>query len=315
MTSAIAGCWSMWADLGEILASVLHRLETLDFRLVAVAVALQLANVALRCTAWWGVLRAAYPGRRVPLVRVALRLRRRHGGERAAPGARRRRRQGGAGQDEHRGPASPRSPATMLVTALFDGVLGVLAMTVAWARAAPPGRSLSHVPDLLARRSGRAGRVAVALVLGAASRTRLRRLLAELRQGGAILQTPRRYLTEVALPQAGAWACRLGVIFALLHAFHIAASPVSPWPSLVLGGVSSAVPVLPGGAGAQQVMVVYALRASATAGAALSFSLGMQVGITVCNALLGIAALTVLFRTLRPFAALRASRALVLRDA
>jgi hypothetical protein len=40
----------------------------------------------------------------------------------------------------------------------------------------------------------------------------------------------------------------------------------------------------------------------------------MQVGVTVCNAVLGIAALTVLFRTMRPLAALRASRALALGD-
>jgi hypothetical protein len=64
----------------------------------------------------------------------------------------------------------------------------------------------------------------------------------------------------------------------------------------------------------QQVMVVSALLMSATAGAALSFSLGVQVAITICNGLLGIAALAVLFRTRRHLAALRASRALALGD-
>lgn len=305
----------MWTDLGEILASALHRLETLDFRLVAVAVALQLANVALRSTAWWGVLRAAYPDTRIPLVRVGCAYAAGMAANALLPA------RGGDGvkavlaRTSIAGSTLPTIGATMAVTALFDGVLGVLAMTVAWTTgsAAWPAR-LSHVPSPWLAVPVAVVVVAVALVLWRSVPGRVRRLLAELRQGGAILRTPRRYLTEVALPQAGAWACRLGVIFALLHAFHIAASPGVALAVLVLGGVSSAVPVLPGGAGAQQVMVVYALRASATAGAALSFSLGMQVGITACNAILGIAALTLLFRTLRPFAALRASRALALGE-
>ena len=128
-----------------------------------------------------------------------------------------------------------------------------------------------------------------ALLIRHRASERARRLLAQLRQGGAVLASPRRYATEVALPQAAAWGCRLGVVFALLHAFHIAASPAVALAVLVLGGASSAVAVLPGGAGAQQIMVVYALRATASATAALSFSLGMQVGVTAFNAILGLA--------------------------
>jgi uncharacterized membrane protein YbhN (UPF0104 family) len=302
--------------VAETLVSALHRIETLDFRLVAIAVALQLANVALRSTAWWGVLRAAYPATRIPLVRVGCAYAAGMAANALLPA------RGGdsvkavLARTSIEGSTLPTIAATMMVTALFDGVLGVLAMAIAWATgsAAWPV-SLSQVPDLRFAVPVTAAAIAMALVLRRRVPDRARHLVAQLRQGGVILKTPHRYLTDVALPQAAAWACRLGVIFALLHAFHIAASPGVALAVLVLGGVSSAVPVLPGGAGAQQVMVVYALRASATAGAALSFSLGMQVGITVCNALLGIAALTVLFRTLRPFAALRASRALVLRDA
>jgi hypothetical protein len=49
-----------------------------------------------------------------------------------------------------------------------------------------------------------------------------------------------------------------------------------------------------------------ALSEAATAAAVLSFSLGMQAGITAVNALLGVLAGMVAFRTLRPFAAIRA---------
>jgi uncharacterized membrane protein YbhN (UPF0104 family) len=294
----------------ELLGSALDRLGTLDLRLVAVAIALQLANVGFRTTAWWGVLRAAYPGRRrVPFVRVGCAYASGMAANALLPA------RGGDGvkavlvRSGIEGSTIATIVATMAVTAAFDGVLGAIAMIVAWATGA--ASSPLHVPQippawLLAAAVAPLAAVAIAFRRRVSSRAR--RLLAQLRQGGAILSTPRRYAVEVALPQAIAWGCRLGVVFALLRAFHIPASAGVALAVLVLGGVSSALPVLPGGAGAQQVMVVYALRATASAAVALSFSLGMQVGITTFNAILGLAALALLFRTLRPIAALRASR-------
>jgi hypothetical protein len=69
---------------------------------------------------------------------------------------------------------------------------------------------------------------------------------------------------------------------------------------VVAGGVSTAVPATPGGAGTQQLLVVLVLQHVATVASALSFSIGMQVGITITNTLLGLIALSVFFRTLRP---------------
>ena len=56
------------------------------------------------------------------------------------------------------------------------------------------------------------------------------------------------------------------------------------------------------------MLASYALRGSASAAGALSFSFGMQLGVTVLNTAVGCAAAMVLFRTLRPFAALRSAR-------
>ena len=53
-------------------------------------------------------------------------------------------------------------------------------------------------------------------------------------------------------------------------------------------------------------MLAFALSHAAAAAAILSFSIGMQAGITVVNALLGAVASMVAFRTLRPLAAIRA---------
>jgi hypothetical protein len=79
---------------------------------------------------------------------------------------------------------------------------------------------------------------------------------------------------------------------------------------MVLTGLST-VPLTPGGPGTQQVMLAAALHQTVAAAAAVSFSLGMQVGVTGVNALLGVTAAMVAFRTVRPLAAMRSGLGLL----
>jgi hypothetical protein len=65
---------------------------------------------------------------------------------------------------------------------------------------------------------------------------------------------------------------------------------------------------LPGGGGSQQAFATYALHGSVSTAGAMSFSFGVQLGVTVLNSVVGLVAAMVLFRTLRPGAALRAVR-------
>jgi uncharacterized membrane protein YbhN (UPF0104 family) len=150
--------------------------------------------------------------------------------------------------------------------------------------------------------------VVAAIALGARpSRQRLLRAWGQARQGGAILRTPARYATRVAAVQAAAWLCRIGVVVCLLAAFGLDSSPLIAALVMILCGVSTLVPLTPGGAGTQQVMLAYALSQTATAAAVVSFSIGMQAGITAVNALLGVAGAMVAFRTVRPVSALRSA--------
>jgi uncharacterized membrane protein YbhN (UPF0104 family) len=123
----------------------------------------------------------------------------------------------------------------------------------------------------------------------------------------AILATPGLYLRRVVPYQAGAWACRLGATFAMLAAFGVPATLPIAGLVVVASGMSTLVPATPGGAGTQQLLVVVALQQVASAASALSFSIGMQVGVTLVNTTIGILAMTLVFRTMRP-AALRALR-------
>jgi hypothetical protein len=138
----------------------------------------------------------------------------------------------------------------------------------------------------------------------------VRRLATRARQGFTILRTPGRYALTVVPFQLAAWCCRIGVVFLVLSAFHIDAGLATAALVVVLNGASTAVPV-PGGAGTQQVLATYALQGVVSAATAISFSLSMQVGVTMVNTTVGVLALMLLFRTVRPLAAVRSARTVV----
>jgi hypothetical protein len=91
----------------------------------------------------------------------------------------------------------------------------------------------------------------------------------------------------------------------MLAAFGVPATLPIAGLVVVASGMSTLIPATPGGAGTQQLLIVVALQQVASAASALSFSIGMQVGITFVNTLVGLAAVTLVFGTMRP-AAIRA---------
>jgi uncharacterized membrane protein YbhN (UPF0104 family) len=188
----------------------------------------------------------------------------------------------------------------------------VLVLVVCLTGAIPFASSVPSPSATALLAGGVAVGVAVAVALAAPRvASRLRTLRRHVAQGGAILKTPRRYARQVVLVQAGAWTCRIAVVFFLLAAFGLPASVSTAGLVMVVAGLSTLVPLTPGGAGTQQVMLTYALHQTAAAAAAVSFSVGMQAGVTVVNALLGVAAAMVAFRTLRPLAAVRSGLGLL----
>ena len=94
----------------------------------------------------------------------------------------------------------------------------------------------------------------------------------------------------------------------VLAAFDIPPTLGTAAVVLVAGGLSTAVPI-PGGGGTQQVLVAYALHSTVSVSQALSFAVGMQAGVALVNAVVGVTALMLMFRTLVPTAAVRAAAA------
>jgi uncharacterized membrane protein YbhN (UPF0104 family) len=297
------------------LTAAADHLGSVQFHFVALALLFQFANLALRSVAWRNVLVAAYPDREVPLFGVAASYAAgvalnaflpARGGEAAKIAlARTRVRDSSVGT----------IASSTSVVLLFDAVMGLTLIGVALglglmpaapALPAPPAGAavlLAH-PVAIGALTLTAGTAAVAV--WRRFDTRLRGLGRQLLQGVVILRTPGRYLREVVALQLGAWVCRIAVTFFLLAAFGLPATLPLAALVVVVSGVAGLVPVTPGGVGTYQALVVYALHETVSTASALSFSIGLQAGVTIANTLLGLTAMMLLFRTLRPAEAVRA---------
>ncbi len=297
------------SDLHSLLDGVGERLAGADPRLVVLALILHVVNHVLRSAAWYGVLAAAYPERSVPFLRVLTSY---------AAGVALNAVMPARGGDAVKvglvraavpGSSVPTIAATMSVLVALDVVISAVLLIAVGATGAVP-LDLAGAFDRVATAAPVvAAGLAAAGLIGYVARRRLQTLVGRLRQGGAVLRTPARYLRAVAAPQFAAWCCRVGVVLCLLAAFGLPATVPLAALVMVVAGASTVVPLTPGGAGTQQVMLAVTLSQTASAAAVVSFSLAMQASVTAVNALLGVAAAMAMCRTLRPIRAVRTALA------
>lgn len=116
------------------------------------------------------------------------------------------------------------------------------------------------------------------------------------RQGVTILTDRRRYLREVAAWQALAWLCRATAFWFLLDAFRVGGSVENVLLVFGVGQVAGAVPFTPGGAGVQQALLVKVFSSSAPTTVVAAYSVGQQIAIAAFTAILGLGAVTIIFR-------------------
>ncbi|HEU0335813.1 MAG TPA: lysylphosphatidylglycerol synthase domain-containing protein [Gaiellaceae bacterium] len=295
---------NLFGEVGGALEDAAGRVGALDGRYLAAALLLQLATLAMRALAWRGALAAAYPDRRLPLVSLGCAYAAGVALNAYLPA------RGGEGakvllaRAQIPGSSVPTVAGSLSVVLTLDAVLGAGLVSALWATGVLPALPAPSATGVAVACTAAAAVVGAVLVLRSRSAA-VRRLLAAWVQGLAILARPRLYAATVLPYQLAAWACRIAVVFLVLHAFRIEAGLATAALLVVLNGASTAVPV-PGGAGSQQVLATFALQGIVSTAAAVSFSLGLQVGVTVVNTAVGIAATMLLFRTLRPLQAARA---------
>jgi uncharacterized protein (TIRG00374 family) len=283
------------------------RMSQVGFEALLLGLMLHVANLLLRATAWRNILAAAHPQHRIRWRTVAGAYFSGVGLNSVLPA------RGGDVMKVylvHR--TVPDTPYTTITTSLltetlFDAVVGSLLLVWAFSAGAIPG-----VPDLTSRLGAfewsffaehmRLLAFLIATLLIALAicfswlERRAYRFWDGIKDGLAILTTPRRYLREVVSLQALGWICRAGAMYFFLRAFGIHADLSDASLALSAGSIATLLPLTPGGIGPQQALLVYMFSGVASRSAVLSFSVGMQFAITAANAAIGGTCLAVMLR-------------------
>jgi uncharacterized membrane protein YbhN (UPF0104 family) len=280
------------------------RFDHVDWRLLVVAVACQLLGSVCHARAWANLLQAARPDARVPRGAVLCAHLAGVAGNAVAPA--------------HAGDAAKvvlvrrAVPGTAIAT-IVTTLLMLTAIDVVLGGGALLATASTSLGPAVPRPSGAGLLIPAGIVLGAGvvaliARSRLAGVLEHMRQGAALLKRPGQFLREAVSWQVAAWLARVAVAFVALHAFGLPASLLDAVLVVVVTGLAGVIPFLPGGVGAQQAMMVYVLRKTASAASVVAFGVGMQVGVTLIDLTVGVLALLISFRTLALRDALRASR-------
>jgi uncharacterized membrane protein YbhN (UPF0104 family) len=134
-----------------------------------------------------------------------------------------------------------------------------------------------------------------AIALVAVLSRRVESFWQRVKQGLAIFREPTRYAREVAGWQLVGWLCRFASFWFFLEAFHVGGSVQNVLLVMSVQSITGALPFTPGGAGAQQALLVATLG-GASHSVVLSYSVGQQLAVTAWSVMLAFAALFYVFR-------------------
>ncbi len=272
----------------------------------AIALGFLLAMQLVRAWSWRNVLRAAYPGTRISFTHLCAAYLAGAGINAVIPAH--------AGdvtkvflvKRQIPGSSYPAVTSSFFVQSIFDTAAGLLVFLYASSQGLLP--SLPELPHLPAFEISfwadhpqvfaiTAGALLLAIAVAIYYLAHhVRRFWARVRQGVLILAQPRRYLREVAAWQGIGWLCRFAAFWFFLEAFGLAGTVANVMLVMSVQSISTIIPLTPGGAGAQQALLVATL-AGPSRTAVLSFSVGTQIAMAAWSVILGFAAILLVFRT------------------
>lgn len=287
-------------------AEFFRHLSEIDWSTFALALLFLLGMQLARAWAWRNVLRAAYPEKRIPFLPLAAAYLAGAGINAVVPA--------------HAGDVTkvflvkrqipdssyPAVTSSFLVQTVFDTSVGLLVLAYAITQGLLP--PLPRIPDLPAFEISfwadhprvfaiTTLALLLSIVVGIYLLAhRVRRFWERVKQGLVILTEPRRYLREVAAWQGIGWLCRFAAFWFFLEAFGIGGSVGKVMLVMSVQAIANVVPFTPGGAGAQQALLVATLHGPSRT-AVLSFSVGTQIAMAAWSVVLGFAAILLVFRT------------------
>jgi uncharacterized membrane protein YbhN (UPF0104 family) len=300
-------------DLGNSFESFRHgaqeffsRLSEIAWPAMAIALLFYLAHLLARSRAWQNVLRAAYPDRKVPYWRITAAYLVGAGLNSIVPA-----RVGDAvkiflAKRSIRRSTYPTVVSSFFVGSVFDTSAGILVFIYALTQGLLPQPPelpdlpafdiafWAEHPSLLLFTLTALGIAAVATF--ALLARRVEAFWDRVKQGAVVLTDVPVYLRTVALWQAIGWVFRFFSYWFFLDAFHIGGSFQNVLLVMSVQTVSTLLPLTPGGAGAQQALLVATLVGPGPI-AVLTYSVGQQIAIVAWTVVLGALALILVFRT------------------
>ncbi len=291
--------------VNSAIGAFFSELARIDLPYLAAALALSLLLQLCRAHAWSNALRAAYPGKAVSERGVVGAFLVGSGLNGILPA-----RGGDAikivlAKRSVRGSSYPAIISSFAVLAPFDTGIGLIVLGYALTRgllpAAPrlpelPAFEISFWaahPQLLLLTITVVGIGLVILVSYVARR--IESFWDNLKRGVVILREPVRYLREVLAWQLAGWILRFASFWLFLDAFHIGGSFDNVLLVMCVQAITGALPFTPGGAGAQQALLVVALHGP-TYAAVVAYSVGQQLSVTIWSVAIAFITLGVVFR-------------------
>src|SRR5689334_15815565 len=283
-----------------------HRLAEINWVAMAVALGFYLAHLLARSRAWQNVLRAAYPDRSVPFGRITAAYLIGAGMNSVVPA-----RVGDAvkiflAKRSIRRSSYPTVVSSFFVGSVFDTSAGILVFIYAVTQGLLPRPPelpdlpafdiafWAQHPSLLLFTVTALGIATV--VLFALLARRVEAFWDRVKQGAVVLTDLPRYLRTVASWQAFGWVLRFASYWFFLEAFHVGGSFQNVLLVMSVQTIERMLPMYPGGAGAQQALLVATLVGPGPI-AVLTYSVGQQIAIAAWTVLLGALALVFVFRT------------------
>jgi uncharacterized membrane protein YbhN (UPF0104 family) len=120
---------------------------------------------------------------------------------------------------------------------------------------------------------------------------RVVRMLADFASGVRLVGSPARFARTVGPLALVDWTLRIAMLTAMLAAFHLGPDAAAAIAVVSIDSLTTLVPILPNGAGAQQAATASALHVHASATALVAFSAGTQILVGAVNVLAGALAL------------------------
>jgi uncharacterized membrane protein YbhN (UPF0104 family) len=297
---------SSFRSFFDAAGSFFANLADVQWGAFAVALLFLAAMQVARARAWHNVLRAAYPGKPISFLRICAAYLAGAGINAIVPAH-----AGDAtkiflAKRQIPGSSYPAVTSSFLVQTIFDTTAGVLVFLYALTQGLlPRPPELPRLPAFEISFWAENPQLLIFtvtvlgvgfLVLFAVLARRVDAFWQRVKQGLAILSQPRRYLREVASWQAAGWLCRFFAFWFFLEAFRIGGTIGNVMLVMSVQAVANIVPFTPGGAGAQQALLVATLQGPSRS-AVLSYSVGTQIAMAAWSVVLGFVALLLVFRT------------------